>query len=272
MAKKYGNLLQKDGFTLIELLVVIAIIAVLMSIMVPALNKAREVAKNAVCSSNLRQMGLGLDIYSSSNDDQMCLIFERHFSNPLQPDLSGNGRGYNWAGILMSSCGVDITVFRCPSDKRKYEVGDKQFLVPGGGSGTEPFDYAAAMIGYNTDRRIPWSLPDNAGNIVSAVNRNKLSKSRIKNANEKILVLDAHVMLFSQNDGWEPLYRAYETTYASKGSSSYFVTTLFRHNSKALTTRSYQDLCSKGPNVLYADGHIKSLVDFNALAENNFNQ
>ncbi len=51
------------GFTLIELLVVVAIIAVLVAILLPAISKAREIARRAVCGSNLRQLGTGLAIY-----------------------------------------------------------------------------------------------------------------------------------------------------------------------------------------------------------------
>lgn len=56
------------GFTLIELLVVIAIISLLVSILLPSLQKAKELAKQAVCLSNLRNVGLGLQLYSSNND------------------------------------------------------------------------------------------------------------------------------------------------------------------------------------------------------------
>ena len=50
----------KKGFTLIELLVVVSIIALLVSILMPALNKAKELAKLTMCMSNLKQMGLVL--------------------------------------------------------------------------------------------------------------------------------------------------------------------------------------------------------------------
>ena len=57
------------GFTLIELLVVIAIIAILAAILFPVFARARENAKRAACWSNLRQLGLGLRMYSQDNDE-----------------------------------------------------------------------------------------------------------------------------------------------------------------------------------------------------------
>ena len=62
---------RSKGFTLIELLVVIAIIAILMAILMPALNRAREQGKRAACLSNLKQLQLAWITYASDNDERI---------------------------------------------------------------------------------------------------------------------------------------------------------------------------------------------------------
>ena len=61
---------KRKGFTLIELLVVIAIIALLVSILLPSLNRARELAKRAICASNLHSIGQAFALYQGENNDQ----------------------------------------------------------------------------------------------------------------------------------------------------------------------------------------------------------
>ena len=62
---------KRRGFTLIELLVVIAIIAILMAILMPALNRVREQGKRAVCLSNLKQLALAWIMYADENNGKL---------------------------------------------------------------------------------------------------------------------------------------------------------------------------------------------------------
>lgn len=100
---------RKRGFTLIELLVVIAIIALLLAILMPALQRVRKQARTVACLSNLKQWGLIFSMYTDEHDG----VFEAGLTRP-----------HHWTMTMKPYYGSDKKLFYCPSATRHIdEVG-----------------------------------------------------------------------------------------------------------------------------------------------------
>ena len=126
MASRHARRIRNTAraFTLIELLVVIAIIAILMAILTPALRKAKESARETVCRSNLKGVGLGILLYLQDNDYVMADA--RTTNGFFWYDSSGNFRttkdNQAYWGVAYKDYIRDTKVFGCPSFRRVAEL------------------------------------------------------------------------------------------------------------------------------------------------------
>ena len=100
--------IKLGSFTLIELLVTIAIIAILAAMLLPALQQAREKARQTVCLSNLRQIGLGALMYTNEHDG----YHPNHASE-------GSGDANSWFGKLVNMGYIERGILACPTSKAR---------------------------------------------------------------------------------------------------------------------------------------------------------
>lgn len=151
---------KRSGFTLIELLVVISIIALLMSIMMPALQNVREQAKCTICQTNQKNLSLAWFMYQSENNGRLvgahtwlsngegdedfayCWVERPQKEDGTRADYSPteeqeiNGLK---KGLLYTYLGDDPEIFHCPSDRRiKTTTGYRSYSIPGCMNG--PYD------------------------------------------------------------------------------------------------------------------------------------
>lgn len=148
MIMKGTIMYRKRAFTLIELLVVISIIALLVSILMPALGRARDLAKKTVCLTQERSLFLGLTLYTSDFNDFLPLASDAisitevplggwWYASPsnLNLPISWNGLGpvRFWQQTSASYLGEQWEIFKCPASKcvGPHDTGNKEASYAG---------------------------------------------------------------------------------------------------------------------------------------------
>jgi prepilin-type processing-associated H-X9-DG protein len=186
----------------------------------------------------------------------MPLIWERHFGAAAQAGLAEGGRGWTMFGLLYDPIGqvkIPIDQFRCPTDTREYKLNSRNFAQPTAAEVANltifyrdfSFDYAALAIGWGRpDRRLPWSV---AQSDTTTATRGATQFGSIKKPSQVILVWDFESKTFTVKTGAAQLGTSADWPAAARRNYA-----VFRHG-------------LRGPNSLFADGHVEQKFDWDSL-------
>jgi prepilin-type N-terminal cleavage/methylation domain-containing protein/prepilin-type processing-associated H-X9-DG protein len=236
--KDEGRLVRHKikGFTLIELLVVIAIIAVLLAIIMPAMRKVKESAKQTICKSNLKNIGLAVLMYLDDSDRKLPNY--RSGNGFLWYDAGGNllplSDSTAYWGIIFKPYLKETKIFGCPSLRRVpsliYDVDP------------DAVQEAAFALNFHSDARNKSTTDLRPSEFIFCHDH---MEPRLEN-NERDM--------FHNNDTPGAMNL---THYREGGSRSAQYRDIFRHN-----IRINQPFKTGGrANILWLDAHVNSLEE-----------
>jgi prepilin-type N-terminal cleavage/methylation domain-containing protein/prepilin-type processing-associated H-X9-DG protein len=232
---------HRGAFTLVELLVVIGIIALLVSILLPALNKARQAAATVSCASNMRQMGVLVTLYTNDNKGAYPL-------GKIDGSQYSWGSPYAWGDstwmwVLAEDYKGGFNLFNCPSSPEVERIPDadnnnEPQLYPWMGRSPRTYAYWASyshvkytINGWLGSGKDPWNVvPIRSGKATS-----------VKGPSEVLLIGEGVIPVFVDLGDW--------WRHVTIGDRSHMIPR--GHG------QSKPGAAREGMNALFCDGHVE---------------
>jgi prepilin-type N-terminal cleavage/methylation domain-containing protein/prepilin-type processing-associated H-X9-DG protein len=235
--------MKRHAFTLIELLIVIAVIAILMAVLMPALNLARDQGRKMKCAGNLRSLAIANSLYAANNDGWAvpCRFEDSRGSGVL---WTANNQFRTYIGYEGSEPGLSVVQtplrYKCPSDRQKAWA--HAYAVESGSTTGTLVSY-----GYNIE---DWFPSVGAGSWTATQGMQVLGYKMvaIPQPSEKLQFNEAHDWWSKWKgadyiNGWDRLGQ--EGTVQQYKDAGCGGPTMYRHNNSV--------------NLAFYDGHVETL-------------